>query len=241
MLTDLRNDEFFIYSCTLFFSIFSIDDFSEEFDVFSTNNIVHDYSSFTQEDPINIANSAGTVILPEKEGKRIVVLFQSGEWNPAIVAHELCHVYDFLMFASYYCNNQMYKVKNHVLYETYILWSEFHAKLYEIIDAQYAGSADMTNPFAEFRKDAQTFYYPRYIENFNNKQYLTLHDFMWHFAEIAACNLLDDDNEYDISSDLKREEYNGFYDKMYNLLFNMVTFQDFVNHAEEFQNLFSKH
>lgn len=55
---------------------------------------------------------------------------------PDIILHELAHMYDFILFASYFCRNKLYKVKNHKYYQTFVYWSEFHVKQIDIPYAQ---------------------------------------------------------------------------------------------------------
>lgn len=222
-----------------------LNDFSKQIDVFVSTDMMDDYPLLSNKTYNNIENSAGIIIFPNNRNDKMKILFSFDEFdknsNFTVIAHELSHINDFLQFAQYYCNNNLYEIENHPKHKVFTYWSEFHSKICEIIYTQYILAKDYNNPFNEFKKDAKTFFYPTYTNKFNIKNDRTLYDVLWYFGEIVACNLIDNTNTYDLPDNLKDEQYLGFYTKLYALLSKMINFEDFICHSEKLFDLLCFH
>lgn len=209
------------------------------FNICVSENIVKDCMKYDKTINLNPDTKyAGLVILPSEVGNKIQILISQNSCTPDTILHELTHMYDFVNFSNYFCKGELHKVKEHKYYQTFIYWSEFHAKLIDIPYFSFLLGFNKTKDeiINEFTNNVKSFYYPEYTKKFLNKQNIGMTDIMWYLGELTVCKLYDQNNVYDIPENIIHT-YGQRISELYNLLFHCLTFEDFVKNIQCFHDL----
>lgn len=183
---------------------------------------------------------AGLVILPCDPKGKIQVLISENSCDPQTILHELTHMYDFVLFSIYFCNENLHKVKQHEYYQTLVDWSEFHAKLidipYSYLLLDIAHNVPEDKYFSYLSNQIQTYLYQYCTKKFINKQNVDIKDILWYLGELAVCNLYDKNNTYNIPENIIHD-YGQWILQLYTLFFQCQSFDDFANNVEAFRTL----
>lgn len=74
----------------------------------------------------------GTMILPKSKDETFYILISKAILNDTYfigtIIHELTHIYDFIDFASAFCNDNYEIVESHNLFGMFYYWTEFNAR-----------------------------------------------------------------------------------------------------------------
>lgn len=244
MIIHNKKQDSILQNTILFFTHYVIKcDLTSYFEIDITDNILVDYLFFTKSKKPIVGNEcAGTTIPPYKRNGKIQILISQNYCTPDVILHELAHMYDFVLFSRYFCNNKLHKVLKHKYFQTFVYWTEFHVKQ---IDIPYLHLLlDMYNNVSKekyllnFKSQIKTFYYPKYNEKFLSKVNIEIRDVMWYLGELLVCNIYDENNTYSISQEILNI-YGSEIIELYNLTNKCSTFEDYVINAEEFFNYFS--
>lgn len=181
-------------------------DLKSYFKIYISNNMVEDYALFDKKYTPKSKNYAGLTILPDNKKNVIQILISEKSCTPDVILHELAHMYDFILFASYFCKNKLYKVKCHKYYQTFIYWSEFHVKQIDIPYLQMLFDIYKKLPrekwMLDFKNNIKSFYFPEYTNKYLGKKNPTIKEIMWYFGEVFVCNLYDENNTYNIPQEI---------------------------------------
>lgn len=226
-----------ILKCDIDLSIF--------YDLNISNDIANDYCLFDNLPNPSITNIAGITIPPSTDNQKIQILISENEdasKYPPIIFHELTHMHDMLLFAKTFCNNNLHEIKINKYSQTFINWSEFHAKSMDNISVQIfidkMKNVPEKNILEEFSSQIKTFYYPEYTKKLQNKTDAAIRDIMYYFGELAVCNIYDKNNTYPVPSFIL-SEYGDTYNEIYNILFDCLDFNGFVKNHEDLYLLFT--
>lgn len=186
-------------------------------------------------------NYAGLTILPCKSKEKIQILISENACTHDVILHELTHMYDFVLFSLYFCKSKLHKVKKHKYHQTFIYWSEFHAKQIEIPYTQLLSDVYNNIPQEElllnFKNKISSFYFQGYNEKFLNKKTPNIHDIMWYLGELFVCNFYDTNTTYTIPQKII-DAYGTEITDLYDLLLKCSTFESYICHVEEFYDYF---
>lgn len=235
MLTDIFNHQYTMSAINFINSYLNIKDFHEQYNIYLTDKMFEDYEELNGKSNNLILNAAGCVILPNRETEKITILISTIEFKPWVIVHELSHAFDFITFSQYYCNGNICQIKEHRLFYTFRLWSEFHAKTIEIPYTQILLAGDSSNPYKEFKEDVDRFFYPKYTEKLLAKSNLTMIDIMYYFGEIQTCNIICQTDKYKIL-----DKFNDFYSTLFDYLCDSLTFQGFVDNSTSLYTLLNQ-
>lgn len=206
-----------------------------------SNNIAEDYMLFDKKYKPESNDYAGLTILPDNEESVIQILVSENTCMPDIILHELSYMYDFILFASYFCRNKLYKVKNHKYYQTFVYWSEFHVKQidipYSMLFLDMCNNIPKENLLLDFKSKIKDFYYPRFNEKFVNKKNIQIRDVMWYIGEILVCNLYDENNTYTIPQEII-ELCDFDIILLYHIFENYPDFESFASEIKIFYKYF---
>lgn len=200
------------------------------FDIYYSDNIQEDIKKYNKGSGINVL-ADGVTILPSSKDEVIIILINEEapkEIHPQYIIHELCHMYDFILFANKYCHKKIQRIRKNKYFSIFKCWSEFHVQLY-IMPYYYAMLACLSegkNDYTEtFKKEIEKFYYEKYNEKLLNKDEVTIVDIMYYLGEIAMCNQNDKNKYYKIDERVL-EKY-PFIDNLYSILEKCLTFESF--------------
>lgn len=214
-------------------------DYKQYFNIYLTDDIMEDYKLFCEDKEL-LTQPCGLTILPAKSEDGMTVLISSKEERHSqvfAVIHELCHVMDMVSFAAAYCDGQLCDVKNHTYYKALELWMDFHVKLYDTVFSYVFTEMESGKSYEEaleqFRKDIPERYYPAFNENMIEMLYegMPVSDAAHYLGEIKMCNVYDRENFYSMAL---KVVYFFSMDivKLYALLFDCTTFEDFSADVE---------
>ena len=205
---------------------------SDYFDIFITDDICNDFKLFDHKCKTT-TDIGGVTILPTRRNDIIHILINNSSFITGdaytIILHELAHVYDFVQFASYYCNNKLYKIRKHKYYKSFILWSEFHVKQVDfmfpaMISYALQGLTE-TQITQEFAKDIETIYYNVCTQKYINKSDISIKDTMWYLGELYICNLYGN-HIYSIPQDVINKC--DFISYLYKILIDCPNFEEYL-------------
>ena len=213
------------------------EDYTSYFNVYLSDDIKEDYAFFDGYLPR--IDLAGTLVLPKTPKEKLIVLLSSADID--IVFHELSHVCDFVEFSKQYCNNDLSKIRTHHLYQSFLYWSEFHAKLIEIQYFQKLFDElvhDEPYGIEYFSNNISSFYYPEYTKKMLNKiksNNCSMRDYMSYIGEIVVCNLYDKNKTYSVDKNVILDV--PFLNTLYDMLKDRLDFSSYVQIASNFENL----
>lgn len=171
--------------CFFFMNYVSKQNLTPYFNINISDDIARDYSLFDKEYNIQSKKEgfAGLTILPNYSNEKIQVLISSDNFTPDVVLHELCHMYDYVLFSRSFCHNDLSSVKINKYYQSLVYWSEFHVKQ---IDIPYThllldlfNNTPDDNILIDFISQIKTFNYPEYCKKFYDKKEPQIRDYMW--------------------------------------------------------------
>jgi len=217
-------------------------DLTKYFNINISTNITTDYFLYDENYKLKVDDSiSGLTMLPDRTDKKIQILISENACTPAIILHELTHMYDFILFAKEFCNGEILEIKNNKYYQTVIFWSEFHVKQIDIPYLQLfldeINNIPKEQYLCDFKKQIKIFFYPEYTKKFLNKSNPRMRDIMWYLGEMVVCNLYDDENTYNIPEDIITI-YGEKILELYQTLSNCLTFPQFAENIEVVHNLF---
>lgn len=142
----------------------------------------------------------GTYIMPNCVTDKSIVLITESHFYadncPAIgtIFHELTHASDFNKFCHEYCGDDWKKVCKHKLYTIFSLWSEFHAKLIQIIYyRKYMAVVDSSCKYNKdlIAKELTNYMYETYCTELKEayKEDSKLSYLFSYFGRYCACEL----------------------------------------------------
>lgn len=204
------------------------------FNIYFSDNIQEDIKQFNCGKSTSILVD-GITILPNNKREVITILINKNapkEILPQYIIHELCHMYDFMLFANKYCNNKTHEIKKHEYFITLKNWSEFHVQLY-IMPYYYSYLtflSDNTIDYIDKFKNDIDWFYLKFNEKLLNKDDVYITDIMYYLGEIAMCNCVSDNEAYSI--DAKIIEKYPFIDSLNMALKNMLNFESFCNNLD---------
>lgn len=237
------NNDLLKFVIDFYMSNISKYNFLPYFNAVITNDIMYDYKKYKHDKLLSI-EVAGLAILPENQNEKITILFSKNDLSLDIILHELTHAYDFMEFSKIYCNSKLHEVEKHHLFQTFVYWSEFHVKLYDIPYSYILFNSlknNTNNVIYDFAKDIASIYYHKFTEKFINKipYKICLRDIMWYLGEIVVCNLYDVNNEYNIDSNIISEY--PFVTTLYDVLKNCLDIQAFCYQSEVLNSFFEEY
>lgn len=242
IIHDINKEQILNNIVTLFIEYIAHCDLTPYFNINISNNITDDLSEYEKKCiPNENSNYAGLTILPYKEHEKIQILISENACTVDVVLHELTHMHDFILFSKYFCDNKLYRIREHKYFQTLIYWSEFHVKQ---IDIPYLHLfIDLYNNIPndkllyDFTSQIKTFFYKEYTKKLLSKTNLTIRDIMWYLGELYVCNLYDKNNTYSISQEMI-DIYGIKIIELNNLLVKAPDFQSFVIYIEDLYNYF---
>lgn len=205
------------------------------FNIYYTNNIMEDIKLFNNGKTASVLVD-GVTILPNSKRDIITILINEDvqkELQPQYIIHELCHMYDFILFANQYCDNKLHRIRKHKYLSTLLSWSEFHVQLY-VMPYYYAFltylSMGKINYINKFQQEIDTIYYKGYTSKLLNKRDVSIVDIMYYLGEITMCNQNDKNKHYNIDNEII-DKY-PFIDNLYYTLEACLTFESFCDNLQ---------
>lgn len=97
-----------------------------------TDNIYLRYAQLRPNDNVASGEAIGKMVLPDPEDGTFYILLCRSLMEDEFefiecLTHEMCHLYDYLAFSDYYCENYI-KMATHQLFAPFFIFSEFKAK-----------------------------------------------------------------------------------------------------------------
>lgn len=234
------NDKIINFVTQLFENTISHQDLRSYYEIGISNDITKDVLLFDKNVKSN-NEFAGFTILPSTEFDKIQILISYKSITPDVIAHELAHMYDMVLFAKYFCNSNLYKIKESKYFQTFIYWTEFHVKQVDIPITQvcydileYTAKNDWLN---DFKIQISNYFYPQYTQKFLAKNEVEMRDIMWYLGEIAVCNLYDDNNTYEIPQDVI-DIYGERLLQLNQHLLNCINFEGFAENITSLHQYF---
>ncbi len=174
----------------------------ENVNILCTNNLINDIDLFIESNNPKPTDTNGLFIEPNSISSMSTILINYQQFLRrypdsaiATILHELTHFSDYQKFVKEYCNNDWLIVRRHMLFPAFYYWSEYHARITEIIYMRILLSIiDNTYEYDEENISIEMLEYqiPRYnqeIEALNKNDNITLGDIVIYCARFYVCKL----------------------------------------------------
>lgn len=243
MLKSYESNNFAKYVVDFYWKNIAQYDYHNCVDILISDDIMVDYKLYKNK-PLT-KNIAGITLLPIAHDENITIIISEDEIQKIIyLIHELTHACDIIEFSNFYCKSKLYNVESHYLYQTFVYWSEFHVKLFDIIYTHIIAYLPKYNTikgaYTDFVNQIPTLYYPtitKKILNKINNNDVNIRDIMYYLGELTTCNSHDPDNTY-ILNDIVVAKY-PLVESLYKCLSNAQNFSTFVEHVEILDYLYN--
>lgn len=149
------------------------------------------------------------------------------------ILHELTHASDFEHFVSEYCNGNWLSLKENANFSIMRLWSEYHARIFEILHMRVLASILYPNDYNydinTIKEEMKNYQLAYYNTEFNNKlaeQNITLVEIVTYCARFYVCQLYNP--ELSLSDNLPPSIYDYFpcIIYFYDALKSLQTYRD---------------
>lgn len=241
MITSSYDDNKLLKFITDYFMIhIAKTNLTDYFNIYFTNDICNDLTAISPNVKISIAMD-GVTILPTSKEKLITVLINENvsiEFQIQYILHELCHVYDYILFADKYCNGNIFEIRNNKYMKILTTWSEFHVQLF-IIPYYYEIIDFLCNTRSELSSDIRSFFYDAFNERFLTKDKhndIATIDIMYYLGQIAMCNQFDPNHHYSVDERIILKY--PYIQILNNSLTKCLTFDTFCANLENLHQLF---
>lgn len=141
------------YNCTFHENL-------DDINIYVTDNINNDTILFADVDIKSLLSKCnGRYIQPNDVSSHATILINIGTFKVqgypfvATILHELTHACDYKKFVKDYCNNNWAELINHPNEETFLWWTEFHARTLSILHMHYLLSIIYPNEFTYDKND----------------------------------------------------------------------------------------
>lgn len=214
--------------------------YMDYFNIYISDDIIEDAKIICP--TINFANIndiAGIVLLPYKAKEKITVLISKDDNNPNTIFHELGHMVDWVEFAKIFCDGDLSLVRYHKYRNSFVYWSEFHVKQFDIpymqIIAGLCGNQTAEEALLYFKENISIFFYDEYAKKLLNKTNITIHNLMYYLGEIVVCNLYDNERQYFIHQEIV-DKYPNIVE-LSEMVTKCLTFDQLVENIDSFHKL----
>lgn len=234
-----------LYGINFFIKYVSKYNITPYFDISLSEKIKEDAEIVNKCKITSIDNFEGITIAPFEKNEKLHVLISSNTVSPIeITIHELVHVYDFILFAKHFCNDELYQIRKHRLFKYFGFWSEFHAKTIDIPCAYFIqdllNNVPESQRFLSFKSDIRVKKYKRYNQELLESNQTHIRDLMYYLGELHNCNTYDKENNYPIPQEIKNIYGAEQIDELNNILSICSTFEEFLQHNQILYDYFEK-
>lgn len=221
---------------------------SSNIKIYASDNIPKDAKIFSEHVivPDNLEKLYGVYIEPNIKSSVTTILIKYNAFNETgapfagTLMHELTHASDFEKFNLEYCNGNWINIRKHKYYSAMCFWSEYHAKVIEIIHSKillsilrYEGY--IYNP--DFiKREMLNYQLPRYnyeiVDLIDNNE-ATLDSIFQYCGRLYVCKMYD--SNLNLTNIIPQQVFNAFPDiiELYNWLNPIQTYYDVSSKLDE--------
>ena len=238
LITNDENINNMIEYCKAYYQlVFHIE--TKEINIYFSNDIIADYNKFSLHKRNDFDNKPnGTYIYPNNSSDQHTILINHQMYkldrssSVATILHELTHFADYNIFNTECCGGTWKDIIEHPLFESMYYWSEYHARIIEIVHMHIITSkVNKTYPYDinKLKVEMIDWHLPRY-----NKELIThikndtfVYRYLFDYCgRLYVCNLY---NNHDIPLQELVDKHVLYYfpniEKLYTYLKDMQTYR----------------